>query len=170
MLFRSPVVGNQGTATYCAISGMDVAAKTGTTNEDYDRWLCGFTNYYTAVTWFGFDLSEPIRYNGKNPAGILWSNVMKQVHKKLENSDFKTTKGVVSQKICKKSLKVANSGCKDVFTEYFIKGTVPEGCTTHKGTILSPLQNEIEEDAKQKMKEVVKSTVDYVKNEIRLLK
>ncbi len=165
-LLTQPVVGNQGTATYCAISGMDVAAKTGTTNEDYDRWLCGFTNYYTAVTWFGFDLSEPIRYNGKNPAGILWSNVMKQVHKKLENSDFKTTKGVVSQKICKKSLKVANSGCKDVFTECFIKGTVPEGCTTHKGTILSPLQNEIEEDAKQKMKEVVKSTVDYVKNEI----
>ena len=29
-----------GTATYCAISGMDVAAKTGTTDDNYDRWLC----------------------------------------------------------------------------------------------------------------------------------
>ena len=29
-----------GTASYCAISGIDVAAKTGTTDENYDRWLC----------------------------------------------------------------------------------------------------------------------------------
>ena len=35
-----------GTATYCAIPGMDVAAKTGTTDDSYDRWLCGFTPYY----------------------------------------------------------------------------------------------------------------------------
>ena len=38
-----------GTAPYCAITGMDVAAKTGTTDGHKDRWLCGFTPYYTAV-------------------------------------------------------------------------------------------------------------------------
>lgn len=59
---------------------MDVAAKTGTTNDNYDRWLCGFTNYYTAVCWYGFDISEPISFNGKNPAGIMWSSVMKKIH------------------------------------------------------------------------------------------
>ena len=47
-----------GTATYCKISGMDVAAKTGTTNGNYDKWLCGFTNYYTASTWYGYDSNE----------------------------------------------------------------------------------------------------------------
>lgn len=166
-LLTQPVVGNNGTATYCAIPGMEVAAKTGTTNEDYDRWLCGFTNYYTAVTWFGFDLSEPIRYNSRNPAGIIWSNVMKQIHKKLGNSDFEEAKGVVAQKICKKSLKSANSGCTDVYTEYFVKGTVPETCTVHKGTTLnSVVENVVDEDTKQKIKDVVKSTVDTVKEEI----
>ena len=44
-----------GTATYCAIRGMDVAAKTGTTDDDYDRWLCGFTPYYSGACWFGYD-------------------------------------------------------------------------------------------------------------------
>ena len=41
-----------GTSTTCKIEGMDVATKTGTTNNDYDRWLCGFTPYYTAAVWY----------------------------------------------------------------------------------------------------------------------
>ena len=41
-----------GTSTTCKIDGMDVATKTGTTNNDYDRWLCGFTPYYTATVWY----------------------------------------------------------------------------------------------------------------------
>ena len=36
-LLTEPVVGSSGTASYCKISGIDVAAKTGTTNEDKDR-------------------------------------------------------------------------------------------------------------------------------------
>jgi penicillin-binding protein 1A len=130
-LLTQPVEGENGTATYCSISGMDVAAKTGTTNEDYDRWLCGFTNYYTAVTWFGYDLSEPIRYNGKNPAGLIWANVMTRIHTNLKNSSFEIPSNVISQKICKKSLKVANDDCTETFTEYFINGTVPEICNEH---------------------------------------
>ena len=49
-ILKSVVSG--GTATYCKISGMDVAAKTGSTNNYYDKWLCGFTNYYTGATWY----------------------------------------------------------------------------------------------------------------------
>lgn len=41
-LLKEPVKGENGTATYCSIQGMDVAAKTGTTDENYDRWLCRF--------------------------------------------------------------------------------------------------------------------------------
>ena len=50
-----------GTATYCAIKGMDVVAKTGTTDNNNDRWLCGFTPYYAAATWFGYDNNEEVR-------------------------------------------------------------------------------------------------------------
>ncbi len=162
-LLTQPVVGTHGTATYCSIPGMEVAAKTGTTNEDYDRWLCGFTNYYTGVAWFGFDMSEPIRYNSQNPAGLIWASVMRQIHKKLENSDFEEPSNIVSLSLCKKSLKVANSGCRDVFTEYFTKGNRPENCTAHKGSVL---QNVVEEETKQKVKDIVKETVDAVKEEM----
>lgn len=162
-LLTQPVQGTKGTATYCAIAGMEVAAKTGTTNEDYDRWLCGFTNYYTAVTWFGFDLSDPIHYNGRNPAGMIWSSVMNKIHKNLKNSDFEENKSVVAQKICKKSLKVANSGCTDTYTEYFLKGTVPASCLMHKGNTLNPV---VDNETKEKIKDTVKNTVDAVKTQI----
>ena len=55
-LLTAPVL--SGTASMCAISGMDVAGKTGSTNGYKDRWLCGFTPYYAAATWYGFDYSE----------------------------------------------------------------------------------------------------------------
>lgn len=132
-LLTQPVKGANGTATYCAIKGMEVAAKTGTTNEDYDRWLCGFTNYYTAVSWFGFDMSERIEYQGKNPAGEIWSNVMNAIHEPLENSQFEEVKDVVSVEICEDSFMRAKSSCKNTYTEYFVSGTEPQIlCTKHE--------------------------------------
>lgn len=130
-LLTEPVTGSAGTATYCAISGMDVAAKTGTTNDNYDRWLCGFTPYYTAVCWYGFDMNESINFNGKNPAGLIWSSVMKNIHSGLPNKKFEKTEGVITSVICKDSGKVANSSCPHTFTEYFLKGTLPDMCTQH---------------------------------------
>lgn len=140
-LLTEPVIGANGTATYCNISGMDVAAKTGTTNENYDRWLCGFTPYYTAVCWYGFDMNESINFNGKNPAGLMWASIMKNIHSKLPKAKFEMSKGVVTETICRDSGKVANSSCPNTFTEYFLKGTIPENCTQHSGSNLNNKTN-----------------------------
>ena len=140
-LLTEPVVGTNGTATYCSISGMDVAAKTGTTNENYDRWLCGFTPYYTAVCWYGFDMNESIDFNGRNPAGLIWSSIMKQIHTGLPGARFEMSSGVVTATICRDSGKVANANCPNTFTEYFLKGTVPDGCTQHSGSSLNVNKN-----------------------------
>lgn len=133
-LLKQPVIGSNGTATYCKINNIDVSAKTGTTNENYDRWLCGFTNYYTTVTWFGFDQNETINYKGNNPAGVIWSSIMKSIHKDLAPSSFVVPKGVSALAVCKETGMLANYGCKDTYTEYFINGNIPQNCTTHGGT------------------------------------
>ena len=132
-ILTQPVKGNNGTATYCAISGMDVAAKTGTTDENYDRWLCGFTPYYTAVTWFGYDQNETIYFNKQNPAGIIWANVMRRVHSGLANATFEKPSWIQTATICADSGKVANSGCTNTYEEYFLFGTKPGNCTKHSG-------------------------------------
>ena len=135
-LLSQPVIGSSGTANYCKISGIDVAAKTGTTNEDYDRWLCGFTPYYSAATWFGFDLNETINFNRKNPSGEIWANVMKKIHSNLDNRTFEIpNSGLEAVKICPKSGLLSNSGCSNSYTEYFLNGTIPTlYCTDHTGT------------------------------------
>jgi len=129
-----------GTATNCSISGMSVAAKTGTTNNDYDRWLCGFTPYYAAATWYGFDDNETVRGWGTSPASQIWASVMKQAHSGLEGKSFSSTRpgNVVTATICKDSGLLATDICKEdpredrSYTEYFVKGTVPtKTCECH---------------------------------------
>lgn len=130
-LLTEPVQGTYGTATYCKISGIDVAAKTGTTNENYDRWLCGFTPYYTATTWYGYDENETVNYGGKNPAGLIWANVMKNIHSDLENASFEKPSGVQTATICAASGELATGKCKSTYEEYFLKGTIPGMCSIH---------------------------------------
>ena len=55
-ILQEPI--KSGTAAYANVPGWDLAAKTGTTNDDYDRWLCGFTNKYTMAVWYGYDQVE----------------------------------------------------------------------------------------------------------------
>ena len=132
-LLTQPVEGSKGTATYCKISGVDVAAKTGTTDENYDRWLCGFTPYYTAASWYGFDENETIEYNKKNPAGLLWANVMAKIHTGLKSATFEKPSSVDSCIICADTGKIATTGCTNTYTEYFLKYTTPGLCDKHAG-------------------------------------
>ena len=129
-----------GTASYCGISGISVAAKTGTTNDDYDRWMCGFTPYYSAATWYGYDENRTVRGWGTNPAGLIFSSVLDSAHEGLEGKRFSDTKpdGVVTATVCKDSGLLVTDECKKdergsrAYTEYFVKGTVPtKKCDCH---------------------------------------
>ena len=122
-----------GTATYCKISGIDVAAKTGTTNSNYDKWLCGFTNYYTASCWYGFDQNEEVT-GSNNVAGKIWSAVMSKVHSGKSASTFSMPSGIITETICKNSGKKATSKCTDTYQEIFIEGTVPGDCDGHSNS------------------------------------
>ena len=125
-----------GTASSCKISGMETAAKTGTTNSQKDKWLCGFTPYYTAATWYGYDQPETIYTTSY--ANTIWKNVMSSIHKGLDSASFEQPSGIVEVSVCKDSGMLASDSCKKdqrgsrVYTEYFVKGTEPtKTCTTH---------------------------------------
>ena len=134
-ILTEPVVGENGTAKYCAIDGMSVAAKTGTTNDDYDRWLCGFTPYYTAVCWYGYETNAAVVYNG-NPAGKIWEEVMKKIHSNLDNAEFVKPDGIVEESICKITGLKATKGCYSTYTEVFSSSNLPENCNGHKMSMI----------------------------------
>jgi membrane peptidoglycan carboxypeptidase len=109
-----------GTGGNARISGQNVYGKTGTTSSNRDRWFCGYTGYYTAAVWFGFDTPEEINLvmgNGNNPAAILFNKVLTKVHQglpKVQLIDFNKFGGVT---MCLDSGKVATAACsQDVRT------------------------------------------------------
>jgi penicillin-binding protein 1A len=101
-----------GTGTEADFSGMQVGGKTGSTSEFKDRWYCGFTGYYTAAVWTGFDTPEVIRPTTcNNPAAVLFRRVMKPLHSDLKNKKLYDTSGMVSVSVCLDSGLRATSAC-----------------------------------------------------------
>ena len=132
-ILRGPV-GAGGTAPYAKVSGQDTGGKTGTTTDNKDRWFCGFTPYYTAATWYGYDIPEDLSTssaNVSNKAARIWVRIMDNIHKGLESAEFEKPSNVVSATICLDSGKVATEACSRTYTEYFVKGTVPGDCEGH---------------------------------------
>jgi len=66
---------------------MPTAGKTGTSTDSKDRWFVGFTPYYIAAVWTGFDTPAPMRTTG-NPAAIIWKQIMLPIHDGLETRQF----------------------------------------------------------------------------------
>jgi len=114
-----------GTGGNARINGQNVYGKTGTTSSNRDRWFCGYTSYYTAAVWFGFDTPEVVNLvmgNGNNPAGILFSKVLTKVHKGLPRVDLIDYNPLLWVTMCLDSGKMVTEAClKDVRTADGIK-------------------------------------------------
>ena len=80
---------NSGTGSEARLSGMPVGGKTGTTTNNCDRWFVGFTPYYVAAVWTGYDMPEYMNFSG-NPAAQIWKLVMEPIHKDLATKSFPT--------------------------------------------------------------------------------
>lgn len=127
----------QGTGKVANFSGMAVAGKSGTTTKNKDTVFAGFTPYYTAVIWGGYDDNTPQSYTTYSK--VIWKGVMSRIHENLAEKNFVMPDGIVTASVCKKSGKLAIPGVCDcdprgsmVYTEYFEKGTEPtEYCDHH---------------------------------------
>lgn len=161
-----------GTATACKISNMDTAAKTGTTQDNHDKWLCGFTPYYTAATWYGYDTQTTIPKGARTNANTIWKNVMASVHKDLKKATFKRPDDIITVSVCKDSGLRATEACKNdqrgsrVYTEYFVKGTAPsKSCTCHVEAEICKVSNKVAgEFCTEKEKKVFITRVTDVKS------
>ena len=64
-----------GTGRGAALSdGTFTAGKTGTTSENFDRWFIGYSPYYVASVWYGYDTPASIEMSS-NPCIPVWKNV-----------------------------------------------------------------------------------------------
>ena len=123
-----------GTGGSVNFGGMAIAGKTGTTSDYNDVWFSGYTPYYTATTWAGFDNNVKLSGDEKNLAKKLWRAVMSQIHEGLPSQSFSVPAGIVTATVCSRSGKIPIDGlCSGTArTEYFAEGTVPTTtCDVH---------------------------------------
>lgn len=123
-----------GTGGAVNFGGMAIAGKTGTTSDYNDVWFAGYTPYYTASTWTGFDNNVKLVGEEKNLAKKLWRLVMARIHEDLPNESFPVPPGIVTATVCSRSGKIPIAGLCDgtLRTEYFTEDTLPqETCDVH---------------------------------------
>lgn len=124
----------QGTGASVNFGGMAIAGKTGTTSDYNDLWFSGYTPYYTATTWTGYDNNTKLSSEERKLARSLWRAVMSQIHEDLPNEPFPVPAGIVTAQVCSRSGKLPIPGLCDatLATEYFADGTVPTAtCDVH---------------------------------------
>ena len=103
---------NGGTGYEGRISGMHVAGKTGTTNNDQDRYFVGYTPYYSCAVWVGYVHNQRIIASG-NPAASMWQKVMSRIHADLPDKDFFSCSGLTYVKVCADSGLLATDNCAE---------------------------------------------------------
>jgi len=145
-----------GTSTKISLDQkIDCAGKTGTSNDDKDRWFIGFTPYYVGGVWYGYatpkTMTSELWYS---PSNRIWDLVMTLVHEDIikdiesgaaEKKTFEQPANVVKASYCKYSGKLMSEACYldprydatqpygGIGEEgYFVAGTEPtEKCDCH---------------------------------------
>ena len=145
-MMKDVISSGTGTKAKFKNSNMPIAGKTGTTQNTKDLTFVGYTPYYAAGIWLGYD-----RYDDKikNMEALkdqsvhlkVWQHIMEKIHEGLPVKDFqKPASGLATASICSESGKLAVSGLCDsdprgsrVRSENFVAGTEPtEYCDVHK--------------------------------------
>ncbi len=109
-----------GTGASARFSGVDIAGKTGTTDQNRDKWFVGLTPSLVGVTWVGYDTPTAINVSG-NPATTLWKKVMSQIDYSERPKSFSKVlsyDGLDKYSICTVSGLLATATCKNLDTCY----------------------------------------------------
>jgi 1A family penicillin-binding protein len=143
---------NHGTAYPARQLGfrLPAAGKTGTTNDYRDAWFVGYTPRLVTGVWVGFDQPQTILSRGyaATVAVPLWAGFMRKATEGDPSEWYKAPPGVVAVQVCSLSGQRPTDNCQggfiqtsdgsyqsesSVYTEYFVRGTEPEGyCTLHE--------------------------------------
>ena len=107
-----------GTATRYKLNYPHSTAKTGTTNDAKDVWICGYTPYYSMAVWVGDD--DPKPQNSMKAQGYIFQNMMNYLNNGKEIIDFEipecvniTEEGIISYTIQEKENIRSNRNVKE---------------------------------------------------------
>ena len=135
-LLQNVVEDSNGTGRYAKLKNFVVCAKTGTTNDDKDRYFVALTPYHVSAIWVGYDIPKPLPSNIYRPAEV-WAKLMTQILANYEPAkSFEMPDSVVERAYCTSTGKLAGSGCSTA-KGYFKKSHLPGKCSGHAAPAIS---------------------------------
>ncbi len=131
---------------------INLAGKTGSTNDNKDLYFAGFSPYYVGACWFGYDVPKNLNNFVPNPAMLAWEKVMTKIHQKhfdsaangtapLNTFDYSKMKavsicldsGLLPSDECYKDVRTVMNGTSRIGTEYYYEGSKAptQTCNVH---------------------------------------
>ncbi len=101
--------GIEPTGSICQVEGMTVAGKSGSTTDSNDVWFVGYSPYYTAAIWSGYDTTKALG-TGQTYHKKIWQQIMTRIHEGKKNTDFEFSDELEYYTICSKSGQLAIDG------------------------------------------------------------
>jgi len=127
------------------IPGFDVAAKTGTTNNNKDAWLVGYSPNIVVGVWAGNNDNKPMKKGGSALAGPIWNKFMNFALTKIPKENFENPDLYIDAETVKPALRGYWQGGENFFidrvsgglaTQFTPKETKEEKIITNVHTIL----------------------------------
>lgn len=138
-LLHRPVEGYNGTAANIMYDiGVDMFAKTGTTDDAYDLTFMGGTNFCVAGIWNGYEYSAEL-YDS-NTCKVTWRAVIEYL---ANNYDWSGKEWVLSDNVsqyafCRSSGKLAGTNCYDTAYGWYDNNNLPGRCNGGSDHIAGP--------------------------------
>jgi penicillin-binding protein 1B len=106
---------------------VDLAGKTGTTNERRDSWFVGYTRDRVGVAWVGRDDNRPAGVTGSNAALRVWAKLFRELP--LEPVDLRMPDGAYWMTVDVRDNALSHESCPGAVQMPFVAGSEPDSIT-----------------------------------------
>ena len=129
------------------VQNFHVMCKTGTTDEDMNRWFCAGTPYYVCAIWYGYDLAKNM-HTSVNPCGRIFLDVFSKIHRNLDSSmTFPKSVATIKKAYCSRTGLLAGRNCGVGGYGWYKTADLPKQCTSC--TAVSHAEQAVNEGASQ---------------------
>ncbi len=128
-MMETVVSGSRGTARKAKLDGVELIAKTGTTQDWNDLWFMGCTPEYVTGLWIGHDTPTEIDTDNCYGSPDMWSNIFKDIAENEEIKTFKPSSQVVTREYCTVTGLVAGDNCSSKNIGYYKRTNIPGVCS-----------------------------------------
>jgi len=119
-----------------ALDRVDLAGKTGTTNDSHDAWFNGYTPNLVATVWVGYDEGRSLgeTEEGARTALPIWIYFMRQALKGVPDTVRPMPDGLVTLHISPTTGQLASAENPNAILETFMVNHLPPGSSPSPGT------------------------------------